>query len=155
MLERPHQITYLKCYMVFWSDKMNRRVFLNALILFFNIIASVSIIVFMIVYKNDIEGYYITLWILMALAIVNIILIGFKEYFIKDYHSKKYTLIMHGTYCVLNCGAYYLVKYAGGFESYFYLYWLLSYLGTIVIVVMFTVFNMHVKDDKPKFKVNR
>lgn len=134
---------------------MNRKNVLNCLIYFFNILAIVSIITLLIIFKNDVLGYYITLWILMSLSIVNIVLIGFKEYFIKEYSSKKYTLIMHATYCVLNCGSYYLVKYVGGYESFFYLYWLLSYLGSIVIVIMFIIFNKHAKDDKPKFKVNK
>jgi len=133
---------------------MNRKLFLNALFYFFNIIAVVAIIVLMIVYKNDVMGYFISLWIIMALSIVNIVLIGFKEYFIKEYSSQKFTLVMHATYCVLNCGAYYLVKYVNGFDKYFYLYWLLSYLGSIIIVVMFMIFNKHSKDDKPKFKIN-
>jgi len=134
---------------------MNRKNVLNCLIYFFNILAIVSIITLLIILKNDVLGYYITLWILMSLSIINIVLIGFKEYFIKEYSSKKYTLIMHATYCVLNCGSYYLVKYVGGYESFFYLYWLLSYLGSIVIVIMFIIFNKHAKDDKPKFKVNK
>jgi len=134
---------------------MNRKNVLNCLIYFFNILAIVSIITLLIIFKNDVLGYYITLWILMSLSIINIVLIGFKEYFIKEYSSKKYTLIMHATYCVLNCGSYYLVKYVGGYESFFYLYWLLSYLGSIVIVIMFIIFNKHAKDDKPKFKVNK
>ncbi|MBR6071965.1 MAG: hypothetical protein IKP77_03920 [Acholeplasmatales bacterium] len=134
---------------------MNRKVLFNAIGFFVNIVAIVSIITILIVYKTDIDGYYITLWILMALSIFNVVLIGFKEYFVKEYHSGKYTLAMHATYCVINCGSYYLVKYADGYESFFYLYWLLSYLGTIVVVIMFLVFNKHVKDDKPKFRVNR
>ncbi len=134
---------------------MNRKLFLNALTLFINIVSIVAIITILIIYKNDVDGYYITLWILMALGIVNVVLIGFKEYFISDYHSGKYTLIMHGTYVVINCGAYYLVKYVNGYETYFYLYWLLSYLSTVIVIIMFYIFNKHVKDEKPRFKVNR
>lgn len=134
---------------------MNRKNVLNCLTYFINIFAVVAIITLVIIYKNDVMGYYITLWIIMALSIVNIILIGFKEYFIKEYSSKKYSLIMHATYCVINCGAYYLVKYVGGYESFFYLYWLLSYLGSIIVIVMFMIFNKHAGDDKPKFKVNK
>lgn len=134
---------------------MNRKIVFNALAYFVNIVAIAAIICLLIVYKKDVYGYFVTLWILMALAIFNVILIGFKEYFIKEYHSGKYTLIMHGTYCVLNCGAYYLVKYVGGYDNYFYLYWLLSYLGTIIIIIMFIIFNKHTKDEKPKFMVNR
>ena len=134
---------------------MNRKLLLNSIIYFVNIVSIVAIITLLIVYKIDVEGYFITLWILMSLALVNIILIGFKEYFIKDYDYGKFTLAMHATYCVINCGAYYLVKYVGGYDKYFYLYWLLSYLGTIVVVIMFVIFNKHTKDDKPKFRVNR
>ncbi len=134
---------------------MNRNNVLNCLTYFINLISVVAVITLVSIFRNDVMGYYITLWIIMALSIINIVLIGFKEYLIKEYSSKKYTLIMHATYCVLNCGSYYLVKYVGGYESYFYLYWLLSYLGSIVIVVLFIILNKHAKDDKPKFKVNK
>ena len=134
---------------------MNRKIALKTIQYFVNIVSIAAIITLLIVYKNDVDGYFITLWILMSLALVNIIIIGLKEYFIKEYNYGKFTLVMHATYCVINCGAYYLVKYVGGYDKYFYLYWLLSYLGTVVVIIMFTIFNMHTKDEKPKFRINK
>ena len=133
---------------------MNRKILFTSLQYFFNVATVVAIITLLIIFKTDVLGYYITLWIIMGVSIINIILIGFKEYFIKEYSSKKYTLIMHATYCVLNCGAYYLVKYVEGYDKFFYLYWLLSYLGSAIIIAVFVFLNSRVKDDKPKFQVN-
>ena len=133
---------------------MNRKILFNSLQYFINVATIVAIITLLIIFKIDVLGYYITLWILMGVSILNIILVGFKEYFIKEYSSLKFTLVLHATYCVLNCGAYYLVKYVGGYEKFFYLYWLLSYLGTAIIIGVFVFLNYRFKDDKPKFKVN-
>jgi len=123
-----------------------------------DILAIVAIIVLAIVLKLDINFYYSSLGIIMGLGLFNLITIMIEEMVIKEYQAQRFTIAMHAFYTVLNVGAYYLVKYVGGYEVYNYLYLILSFVGTILIVVMFMIFNYHSKkdnnDNKPKFRVN-
>lgn len=134
-----------------------KKIFLGIALLV-DLLAIVAIIVLAIVLKLDINFYYSSLGILMGLGVFNLILIMVEEIVIKEYQAQRFTIAMHAFYSVLNVGAYYLVKYVGGYETYNYLYLILTFVGTLLIVIMFMIFNYHSKnngnDNKPKFRVN-
>ena len=123
-----------------------------------DLIASLTIIILGFVMHFSYDFYNISLWILMGLALVNVILIAVSEYLIKEYQSKKFSIIIHVSYAVLNCGLYSLVKYIGNFDYLGWLYMLISYLGTIIIALVFIILNYKIKDKKqkgPKVYVNK
>ena len=123
-----------------------------------DLIAGLTIIILGFVMHFSYDFYNISLWILMGLALVNVILIAVSEYLIKEYQSKKFSIIIHVSYAVLSCGLYYLVKYVGNFDYLGWLYMLISYLGTIIIAVVFIILNYKIKDKKqkvPKVYVNK
>ncbi len=134
-----------------------KKIFLGIALLV-DLLAVVAIIVLAIVLKLDINFYYSSLGILMGLGVFNLILIMVEEIVIKEYQAQRFTIALHAFYSVLNVGAYYLVKYVGGYETYNYLYLILTFVGTLLIIIMFMIFNYHSKnngnDNKPKFRVN-
>ena len=82
----------------------------------------ITIIVLNFVMNFNEIAYKITLWLIPAIAIVNLLLIAFFESK-SDYKAGRFTLIMHISYAVVSVLFLYIERYFEGFDSRKILYY--------------------------------
>lgn len=100
--------------------------------------------------------YYMAIAFICGIALVNLLFMIVRLSVNKDYDFKKYTPAMHSSYLVVAVLSYYLIKNLKHYNEFWYLYWMLLILGSIICIVIFYILNKKDKgDNKPKIIANR
>ncbi|MBQ3253476.1 MAG: hypothetical protein IJA65_02880, partial [Acholeplasmatales bacterium] len=61
----------------------------------------------------------------------------------------------HSSYTIVAVLSYYVLNGLKHYDEYYYLYWLLLILPSIITTIVFSILNSKVKDEKPKIVANR
>lgn len=114
-------------------------------------------IVLGIIFKFDIRFFYATLFTTMGISIGNelFILLGFLV--VDNYDVTTFRLAREASYLVIVIGAYYVLKYAGGYDRFAYLYWIITYLLVAVAIFVFIILDkkeIEKQKNKPRIVAN-
>ena len=115
-------------------------------------------IVLGIIFKFDIRFFYATLFSTMGISIGNelFILLGFLV--IENYDVTTFRLAREASYLVIVIGAYYVLKYAGGYDRFAYLYWIITYLLVGIAITVFIILDkkeIEKQKQRPRIVANK
>ena len=120
-----------------------------------NIIIILASLMFITLRKFNEKSYYVMIFTVVGLALLNLIFIIIKLSVDMDYNFKTFTPVIHASYLVISILMYYILKNFGNFSSFGYVYWLCLMLGNAIAVTIFVILNVKYKEKKPKFITNR
>lgn len=133
-------------------NKYKISVFFNYFLLAIYVVAD---IVLGIIWDFDIRFYYSTIAFMIAASLTYLIFMIIKLMVNKDYSFRRYTPALHSSYTIVAVLSYYVLNGLKHYDEYYYLYWLLLILPSIITTIVFSILNSKVKDEKPKIVANR
>lgn len=115
-------------------------------------------IVLGIIFKFDIRFFYATLFTTMGISIGNelFILLGFLV--VENYDVTTFRLAREASYLVIVIGSYYVLKYAGGYDKFAYLYWIITYLLVGIAIAIFIILDkkeIEKQKQRPRIVANK
>ncbi|MBQ9449326.1 MAG: hypothetical protein IJU60_05580 [Acholeplasmatales bacterium] len=136
---------------------MKRRTLL-ILNLIFIFLSLVGALVLGFIFNFDIRFFYATLFTTMGISMGNelFILLGFLV--VDGYDVTTYRLAREASYLVVAIGSYYILRYAGGYDRFAYLYWILTYLVVAIAIVIFIILDkreIKKQKNKPRIVANK
>ena len=105
-----------------------------------------ALVVFSMIYFTLSElSYKMSIFVLIGVSILELGFIATRLAINKEYKLKQYIVAMYAALSIYSIVLYYVEKYVASYDKLIVMYWLLYFIGIIVIVVVFLLLNRFIK----------
>ena len=119
------------------------KVLLASIITYF--VAFAFVIFSMIYFGLNELSYKMSIFILIGLAILELGFIATRLALNKEYKLRQFIVGLYSALAIYAIILYYVEKYVSSYDKLIVMYWLLYFLGIIIIVVVFLLLNKFIK----------